>query len=612
MFYKKVAGVSIKRNFIVRAQVENSNSLLDSFTLARRIRRIGGLFERSREPLVRFFGTITLFIFIGILFSQIVFADDKPNAIFNALQSELTRSMNKLKFENFSFPYFISYQMLDVNDATLSTRYGTIVQDQSSHNRYLYVDLRYGNYEMDNTDDNYRGISDSSPLEDDETSLRHRLWLLTDQVYKQAIKDYLQKQGKKVSEIEKEKLTDFSHEKSTQSILPVPSFSQNIDSFKPAMKSVSAEFKKYKEILDSGLSLRKNQKVIYYLNSEGTKILMPTGENPFFIYLWARTQSEDGMNLNVSRTFSVRTFEKFPSEKQLKETADEMAQKLQKLRVSKLTDPYTGPAILDSESAGVLFHEAVGHRLEGERQRNEEEGQTFKGQLGKEIIPPFLSVIDDPTMAQFQNVDLNGYYVFDDEGVPAQKVTLVENGILKNYLLSRRPITGFTHSNGHGRAQFGRDPIGRMSNLFVKSSKEFSNSQLKKMLLEECKKQKKPYGLLIRRTRSGDTSTGRGRYQAFRGTPEEVFLVDVNTGDETLVRGVEVVGTPLITITKIIATGNNYEVSNAFCGAESGTIPTATIAPSILVKEVELQRVREDRQRPPILPPPLYEIESLK
>lgn len=532
--------------------------------------------------------------------------------IFTAMESEMQRALSQLKFESFNAPYFLSYQLLDSKETLFSARYGSLVQDQFFRNRYLYVELRYGNYEMDNTDESYRGASDSAPMEDDAEAIRHRLWLMTDQAYKQAVKDYLQKQGKKISEIEKEKVADFSKETPVQIVLLTTSSASDLNSYKQILKTTSSGFKKYQEILDSGITFRQSEQLLYYLNSEGAKIFSSTEGNPFFVYLWARTQAADGMNLDITRSFSARSLEKLPAEKKLKETAEEMAEKLLKLRTATLTNPYTGPAILDPESTGVLFHEAVGHRLEGERQRDEEEGQTFKGQVGKEIIPPFLSVVDDPTLPEIQNIELNGNYGFDDEGVPAQKVTLVENGILKNYLMSRRPIAGFDHSNGHGRSQFGRDPIGRMSNLFVKSSREFSQSELKKMLLEECKKQKKPYGLLIRRTRSGDTFTGRGRYQAFRGTPEEVFLVDAKTGAETLVRGVELVGTPLITINKIIATGKDYEVLNAFCGAESGNIPVSTIAPSSLVKEVELQRVREDKQRPPILPPPLYERETQK
>jgi TldD protein len=564
-------------------------------------------FERNKKVFLFLFSALALKI------PQNAFSEgDFSQPVFKAMETEMQRSLSQLKFEDFIAPYFLSYQLLDSKETLYSARYGTLVQDQSFRNRYFYVELRYGNYEMDNTDENYRGLFDSAPLEDDEAGIRHRLWLMTDQAYKQAVRDYLQKKGKKISEIEKEKIADFSKEKSNQTIqTPIPS-PMLISSYKPILKATSAEFKKYREILDSGLTLRYSQQLFYALNSEGSRILMPNEENPFFIYVWARTQSDDGMNLDVSRTFSVRSLEKLPTEKKLNETIEEMAGKLLKLRDAKLTDPYTGPAILDSESTGVLFHEAVGHRLEGERQRDEEEGQTFKGQVGKVIIPTFLTVIDDPTTFEAHTIELNGSYSFDDEGVPAQKVILIENGILKNYLMSRRPIAGFNHSNGHGRAQFGRDPIGRMSNLFVNSSKEFSQSELKKMLLEECGKQKKPYGLLIRRTRSGDTFTGRGRYQAFRGTPEEVFLVDAKTGKETLVRGVELVGTPLITINKIIATGKDYHVLNAFCGAESGNIPVSTIAPSSLVKEVELQRVREDKQRPPILPPPLYEASSSK
>lgn len=551
-------------------------------------------------------------LFLTALFShgymQQVFCNETDGElVFNAMQSELNRSMRKLKFETFIFPYFISYQMMDTDDTLINARYGSIVQDQTFRNRYLYAELRYGNYETDNTDENYRGSFESAPLENNGEAIEHRLWLMTDQAYKQAVKDYLQKQGKKVTEIEKEKVSDFSQEPATQSILVSNLILSNLDSYKQILKNVSSEFKKYKDIQDSGITLRKSQKTFYYLNSEGTKILTLGPGNPFFLYLWAKLQSDDGMNLEISRTFSVRTLGNLPIQKELVQTAEEMIEKLLKLRTAQVTDPYTGPAILDSESASVLFHEAVGHRLEGERQRDEEEGQTFKGQVGKKIIPSFLSVIDDPTASQSLNADLNGSYKFDEEGVPAQKVVLVENGVLKNYLMSRRPIAKFERSNGHGRAQFGRDPIGRMSNIFVKSSKEFSDSQLKKMLLEECRKQNKPYGIIVRRTRSGDTFTGRGRYQAFRGTPEEVLLVDAKTGAETLVRGVELVGTPLITINKIIATGKDYKVSNAFCGAESGTIPVSTIAPSTLVKEIELQRVREDKQRPPILLPPLYD-----
>jgi len=550
-------------------------------------------------------------IFAGLLLCALArpaYAENPSEKIlFGALQTEMGRSLARLTFEDFKPPYFLSYQILDSTDSTFNSRFGDVLQDQVSHNRYLYVELRYGSYDSDNTDENARGVFDTIPLENDVSDIRHRFWLATDQTYKQAIKDYLQKQGKKVSEIEKEKLPDFSKGEPHQAEVEIPAAPADLEAYKSTIKQASGEFKRYEKILDSGVTLRAGWKTVYYLNSEGSRIVMPASGNTYFVYVWARAQSDDGMGLEVYRTFSVRTADRLPSATDLQKTISEISRQLLELRDCKIGDPLTAPAILDPESTGVLFHEALGHRVEGERQRNPDEGQTFKGSIGKEVIPSFLSVDDDPTAREWRGQALNGYYAFDDEGSPAQKVRIVENGVLKNFLMSRRPISGFPQSNGHGRSQFGRDPIGRMSNLFVKSTREVSGKTLKKMLLEECKKQNKSFGFLIKRTRSGDTSTARGHYQAFRGTPEEVYLVDAKTGNETLIRGVELVGTPLITINKILATSDAYEVSNAYCGAESGSIPVATIAPSSLVKEVELQREREEKLRPPILPPPLFD-----
>ncbi len=526
--------------------------------------------------------------------------------VMKSMEQEMQRSMKKLQFEEFKTPYFLAYRLIDARRSSLAARYGAIVQNQNTRNRFLYVELRYGTYDFDNTDQNFQGYFESAALDEDGEALRHRLWLLTDRAYKDSINSYLIKQGKKISEMEKERVADFSRETPQVHAGPLAESEQGLDFYADALRKASLLFRSNKEILDSGLTLNKSRSLNYYLNSEGAKIVSFSEANPYYLYLWAEAQALDGMGVSVARTFSARKTNDLPGDAELKNSVDEMVGDLLRLRNALLSNPYTGPAILDSESTGVLFHEAVGHRLEGERLRDSEEGQTFKGQVGKKIIPGFITVTDNPALDNYLGVSLNGYYPYDDEGVPSQAVVLVEDGVLKNYLMSRRPIQGFAHSNGHGRAQFGRDPIGRMSNLFVKSSKGIADKKLKELLLQECKRQGKPYGLWIRRTRSGDTYTGRAQYQAFRGTPEEVYLIDVKTKQETLVRGVEIVGTPLITINKILAMGTDYQVMNAFCQAESGSIPVSTIAPSVLVKEVELQRVKEDKKRPPILMPPLF------
>jgi TldD protein len=201
-------------------------------------------------------------------------------------------------------------------------------------------------------------------------------------------------------------------------------------------------------------------------------------------------------------------------------------------------------------------------------------------------------------------VSLNGWYTFDDEGVAARKVTLVDNGVLRDYLKSRTPITGSLRSNGHGRAEGTGDPMGRMANLFLRSTKKVSVGKLKEMLLEEVRRQGKPFGLIIRDITGGSTNTSNFGYQAFKGQPRLVYRVDAKTGAETLVRGVEMVGTPLTTVSRIVATSDTEGVFNGFCGAESGFVPVSTVAPAVLMSEIELQRTQKAAERAPLLPPP--------
>jgi predicted Zn-dependent protease len=256
------------------------------------------------------------------------------------------------------------------------------------------------------------------------------------------------------------------------------------------------------------------------------------------------------------------------------------------------------------EAAGVFFHEALGHRLEGERQNDNNEGATFKGQIGNPILPSFLSIVDDPSRRKIGATSLNGYYRFDDEGVAARPVTLVDRGVLRNYLKSRTPVKSSPQSNGHGRSEATLDPMGRMANTIVRSTKSVAYEQLKRMLLEEIRRQNKSFGLIIADISGGQTNTTTYDFQAFKGMPRIVYKVDAKTGKETLVRGVEFVGTPIGSLNRIMAAGNTEGVFNGFCGAESGFVPVSTVAPALLISEIELQRTRRAMERPPILPAP--------
>jgi predicted Zn-dependent protease len=269
-----------------------------------------------------------------------------------------------------------------------------------------------------------------------------------------------------------------------------------------------------------------------------------------------------------------------------------------------MTEPFDGPAILSGRAAAVFFHEVLGHRLEGQRQRGDREGQTFTKELGKLVLPEFLSVADDPTLQNFGPTALGGHYTFDSEGQPAQRVQLIDKGVLKTFLMSRLPIASFSSSNGHGRAQQGHVPTGRQGNLIVTSTNTVSDAALRQRLIEEAKKQGKPYGLYFEDISSGFAVTQRNSPQAFQVIPLVVKRVYVDGRPDELVRGVSIVGTPLAAMKKILVTGDQPDVFDGVCGAESGSVPVSAVAPAMLLSEMETQRQPQGTSRPPILPIP--------
>jgi predicted Zn-dependent protease len=314
------------------------------------------------------------------------------------------------------------------------------------------------------------------------------------------------------------------------------------------------------------------------------------------------------MDLFRAQTFEAETAEGLPAQAEMEAAIRELGTSLEALRKAPVTEPFNGPAILSGRAAAVFFHEVLGHRLEGQRQRGTEEGQTFTKEVGQAVLPNFLSVADDPTLTTFGKTWLSGNYEYDDEGQKARRVELIQDGVLKNFLMSRLPIASFSASNGHGRAQAGKVPTGRQGNLIVTSTKMEPENKLRKQLIEEAKKQGKPYGLYFEDISSGFAVTQRSSPQAFQVIPLVVWRVYVDHRPDELVRGVSIVGTPLAAMKSIVATGDKYEVFNGECGAESGTIPVSAVAPAMLVSTMETQKQAQGTARPPILPIPGSEV----
>ncbi len=531
--------------------------------------------------------------------------------VIQAMKEELMRSWEKLRLDNYESPYFISYQIKDNTYYSIKGKYGAIVSSDSDRTRRLFVDVRVGNYGFDNSVVGKSGgglpFQNASfvPIDNNVDAIRTVLWQVTDYAYKQALTQYFNKKASYVEKVKDQTIPSLSREDVHVYYDPETVLVFDPKEWEGKIREISSIYKDYKDLIDADISISAQKETIYFVNTEGTNYIKD--EILYSINANATTRAEDGRAFTNYRNLYYISPKDIPSTEEIKSLVKGMVEETLKIRKAEVLSPSTVPAILEPEAAGVMFHEAVGHRLEGERQIDDKDGQTFKDRIGQKIIPTFLSVIDDPTIKRFNGAYVLGYYPFDDQGVPGQRVVLVNNGILENFLLSRTPINGFYKSNGHGRASYGRAPMARMSNLIVKSNKEYTRDQLKKLLIEEVKRQNKPFGVIIEKMVGGETSTSSYNFQAFKATPLVVYKVDPQTGKETLARGVEVVGTPLISINKIIATGNDYAAFNGFCGAESGYVPVSTIAPSILISEIELQRTSDEKEKLPLLPPPFFD-----
>lgn len=501
-------------------------------------------------------------------------------------------------------PYFLSYSVADASSVSIRAQFGALADSSSNRIRVADVQVRIGDPKLDNTHGNHRGSAVNSlqmPLGDDRPALARTLWVATNTGYGNALDNYLRvKTEAQVRAKEEDTSPDFSKESPQVSVEPpAPTVSVDRAAWEQRVRALSSVFRDYPHVYQNLVMLTVQNETDYYASSEGSRVVAPHMLARLVVF--AVTRADDGMDLFRAQTFEAETADGLPSQSSMEAAVRELGQSLEALRKAPVTEPFDGPAILSGRASAVFFHEVLGHRLEGQRQRGDEEGQTFTKELNKEVLPPFLSVADDPTMTTFGKQWLSGNYTYDDEGEKARRVDLIQNGVLKTFLMSRLPIASFGASNGHGRAQTGRMPTGRQGNLIVTSSKTEPEAELRKQLIEEAKKQGKPYGLYFEDISSGFAVTTRSAPQAFQVIPLVVYRVYVDGRPDELVRGVSIVGTPLAAMKRIIATGDKSEVFNGECGAESGTVPVSAVAPAMLVSEIETQRQQQGTQRPPIL-----------
>ncbi|MBZ5671211.1 MAG: TldD/PmbA family protein [Acidobacteriia bacterium] len=546
-------------------------------------------------------------VLLAFLSPVLMAQDADSSAILEAMKAELARAQQTFKGQPVQ-PYFLSYEITDDQVVSVTGTFGKLQTSQQSRSRQLDIDLRVGNYHLDNT----HGIREEAPpafppvyvpVEADSAALRSVLWYWTDLKYKQAVEQLTRiKTDVQVKVEQEDKSDDFSREPAAKHLDKPLMMSVDRHAWEEKVRKYTAPFAKYGDIYAANATLLADVETRWYVNSDGSEIEV---SKPFYhLYLTAQMKADDGMELPRYESFFSFDPEGLPSDAAVLKTVDQMIKDLRALRVAPIVDPYTGPAILSGRASGVFFHEVFGHRIEGHRQKAENEGQTFKKKVGEKVLPENFSVISDPTMRQLGAAGLAGYYDFDNEGVPAQRVTVVDHGVFKGFLMSRSPIEGFPHSNGHGRRQQGHFPVARQSNLIVQVDHPVSRAELKSLLIEEVKKQNKPFGLYFDDIQGGFTLTGRSIPNAFNVLPIMVYRVYPD-GREELVRGVDLIGTPLTTFSKIVAGDGETATFNGICGAESGSVPVSASSPDVLVSQIEVQKKEKSNARAPLLPAPI-------
>lgn len=558
-------------------------------------------------------GLIISWIFMASGFPSFGQSDQLPGRM-KTMKAELTRNFDALQNKEVP-PYYISYAIDEIRTQTVNGSFGAINSQTENTQARLRVGLRTGSYEMDSTRELRSGGNSLAqalagsmsvslaPLGEGSDALAVILWQATDGAYRSAVDRLAQVKSAQNTQLAPEDQSDdFSRSKPQTSLGKPADARVDLDKWADRIRTFTAQFNNRPFITAASGTFQNEVRNKYFVDTEGSALLVPA--NYMRLQISASIRADDGMSLPLYLSYSGYSESDLPSEESVLADIRGMIDTMEKLRIAPVIEPFTGPAIFSGEAAGVFFHEVLGHRLEGQRLKSDTDGQTFKKKAGEEVLPTFLSVTFDPTIRELDKFILTGAYDFDDEGVRAEKVVAVSDGVLKDFLMSRTPMANFSRSNGHGRAAPGSAPTSRQSNLIVESKKTLTESALRQMLIDECKKQNKPFGLLIKQVSGGQTVTSRASLNVFSITPLVVYRIYADGRPDELVRGVNLGGTPLTVFGKIVATGDRREVFNGICGAESGQVPVSALSPAVLVSEIEVQKRASTPEKPPILPQP--------
>ena len=568
------------------------------------------------------------------------------DTILEAMTDEMKRSMKSLQVDKMQKPYYIEYTILDQTRFVIEGSFGSLDRSGPGRQRLLKVGVRIGDYQLDNTEFIGRnnmysaimGNSSRTVLDDDYDALRHDIWLSTDRAYKQALEILAEKQAYIKNQVQAEQVPDFSKEKPVQRIGPVKKLEIDRKKWERIVKNLSAVFKSYPALLESYVDMKVTVVNKYYVNSEGT--VFRQAETLASLVALALTQAPDGMTLKHYIPFYASTVDGIPSEKELTAGVHRMAKELNALISAPVLESFIGPVLFTGQASAEMITQVFLPHLSGQHPPMSNMPQITQmasasklvRRLNRKVLPRSLTVIDDPGRSDFGKNSLIGSYDIDDQGVPVGPLKLVEKGVLKNLLMSRRPGKQVTRSNGHGRAPLMGSPGVQIGNLLITAEKGKTQKELKAELIRMCKEQQVPFGLLVKTFDNPaitglDPSTSARLMQNTQNpsmtSPILIYRVFAEDGKEELVRGITITELTVNDLKYISAVGNDAYVhhrevapaggimGSVFSLFSSGSgdgmrIPVSIVAPSLLFEEVEFERISGERHKPPIIPHPFF------
>ena len=550
-----------------------------------------------------------------------LFATEQNDTLLNILKQELQADMAELSRQDIK-PYFMSFRAQDTYQAGIRASFGSLQASVQQHHRTFTPQLRVGTPELDNFKFDTQGSGQArngqgSTLPTNCSSsdaIRQNIWAETLRRYKIAQDRLTQAITRSKTQVDNEDSTGCFSPAAPETYYEEPLVNyklpeETIREWEGRLTHISAVFRQWKDFTEAAVDFSYEVQRQWLVTTEGTSVVQ--NRKTVRLMIQAQMKADDGMELPLYQDFMCYDPDSLPSEAELIAVAQQMGERLVALSKAPIADPYTGPAIMSGPASGVFFHEIFGHRLEAHRMKSG--GQTFKKMVGDRILPETFQVYCDPTISTYHGNHVWGFYKYDDEGVRARRVDNVVNGVLRNFLLSRVPIDGFLQSNGHGRTADGNDPVSRQSNLIVETTKPYTEAQLRQMLRDEARRQGKEYGYYFKSVTSGFTLTGEGgSLNSFNVTPLEVLRVFVDGRPDQLVRGVDMIGTPLSMFSNIEAGGDTPSTFVGSCGAESGWVPVTGTAPMIYVSKIETQRRQKERDLPTVLPAPDFETTNVQ